>query len=177
MFWLMRRHPGAIRPRPRPKVFDLWTPLSEIISWKKTNGLRLPRGGLRKFDSFWPKKAGKIPEESELSVWDYSLAFPGCIASGLAARGGRARSTMAAIWAFLPSISGSLFSFRVMQYPQVRVQGHHAPGGARGKAPHVSPSCFFLAPSGLTIGKNGHILKTAKYMGGDSQWATARDAQ
>ena len=40
----------------------------------------------------------------------------------------------------------------------------------------IHARAVLLPPSGLTIGKNGHILKTAKHMGGDSQWATARDA-
>ena len=46
--------------------------------------------------SFWPKKARKIPGESELSTWDYSLAFPGCFASGLASKVRRGRIKIAA---------------------------------------------------------------------------------
>ena len=55
-----------------------------------------------------PRKPGNIREESSLSPTDDSLAFPGCFASGLAARR-RARSTMAPSQtsAFSPHIGGN----------------------------------------------------------------------
>ena len=125
---------------------------------------------------------------------------PGCLASGESqgiiprkkqafSLGFSRLSWARSLHAFVnPSAAGGACS----EYPhklfrQVRIQGRHAPGrGLGGGEPPIllfSKSKFLiharavlLPPSGLTIGKNGHILKTAKHMGGDSQWATARDA-
>ncbi|MBR4331522.1 MAG: hypothetical protein IKP72_02485, partial [Clostridia bacterium] len=45
------------------------------------------------------------------------------------------------------SSSGNLFIQRDNPIPQERVQGNHSPGGARGKAPLVSPRQILISYS------------------------------
>jgi hypothetical protein len=60
------------------------------------NKHRLTRWGLRKFEASGPRKPGKSQGKSLLFPGDYSPAFPGCFASGLAAFSRQARSITAA---------------------------------------------------------------------------------
>ncbi|MBQ6961777.1 MAG: hypothetical protein IJP78_12435, partial [Clostridia bacterium] len=53
---------GALRPQTPDQGRDAPGPsLGEAACKDIPNKRRLPRWGLRKFDGFWPKKAGKIP--------------------------------------------------------------------------------------------------------------------
>ena len=77
------------------------------------NNLRRLHWGYEKFEGFWPiESLGKSEGESLLSPADYSLAFPGCFASGLASFGRRARSIAASSHSsasFPNTISGVIY--------------------------------------------------------------------
>ena len=98
--------------------------LGEAACKNISNKRRLRRWGLRKFEASGPRKPGKSLGKSSLFPRDYSLAFPGCFASGLAAKGGRARSTRPSSFAILSNATaGTKSSQRIEQFPQERVQG------------------------------------------------------
>ena len=65
--------------------------------------------GYEKFEGFWPiESLGKSEGESSLSPADYSLAFPGCFASGLAALPpGQKHNGTKSIFRVPPSSSGN----------------------------------------------------------------------
>ena len=68
---------GALRPQtPDQRPLSSGLLLSEITLLGKTNGLRLPRWGLRKFDGFWPKKAEKYPEGKRAFPSGNFFGFP-----------------------------------------------------------------------------------------------------
>ena len=119
------------------------------LTWRScldgfTYGHRLPRWGLRKFEGFWPKKAGKIPGGKLAFPWDYSQAFPGCFASGLAAKGGRARSTTAASFAILSKQQRELAFFPRQVISAGEGAGDHPlPWGLGPRRPQ-RPPCFLL---------------------------------
>ncbi len=85
---------ASAAPKPRGKGFHPLHPNRRLYKLGKESKLRLTRWGYGKLDGFWPKESpGKSEGESTLSPADYSQAFPGCFASGLASKGRRARST------------------------------------------------------------------------------------
>ncbi len=88
---------GAPRPlAPSARDFIPCNPTGEKTSWGRENNFRLLRRIKWKIEGFWPTESRENPRgESSLSHWDYSPAFPGCFASGLAAFSRRARSTTA----------------------------------------------------------------------------------
>ena len=83
-----------------------------------------------------PRKPGKSEGESKLSPADYSLAFPGCKASGLAASPpGQKRNGVKPDFHVPPSISGNQADFPIQAISAIEVQEMKSPGaGVRG--PH-----------------------------------------
>ncbi len=93
--------------------------------------LRLPRWGYEKFEGFWPKKAGKIPEgKARFSLGIISRLSPDAKHPGWRLRR-RARSTTAPSLtsAFLQATAGTKLDRQCKQHPLLRVQGGHRPGG------------------------------------------------
>ena len=128
---------GAARPQTCGKGFHPLHPNRRKNKQGREGKHRQSTRGLRKFEGFWPKKAGKIPGESSLSPEDYFQAFPGCEASGKAASPPGQKHKV-----IKPDFVGSSrlqrepgrghpFNF----LPLLWVQGPQAPGGARGNAP------------------------------------------
>ena len=70
-----------------------------------------------------PRKPGKSEGESKLSPADYSLAFPGCEASGLAASPpGQKRNGVKPDFHVPPSISGNQADFPIQAISAIEVQ-------------------------------------------------------
>ncbi len=90
---LSGRTQRGFAPHPTRAVTALDPHLAKILAWVK-RAIFASRWEIRKIGRFWPKKAGKILRgKACFPLRDYSPAFPGCKASGLAALSGRARST------------------------------------------------------------------------------------
>ena len=109
VFSLRYRIPWGLRaPRPAPEGFPLWTPTGETAILGRHTASACD-WGIRYMEGFWPIESRENPRwESLLSPEDYSPAFPGCFASGLAAFSRRARSTAAASLAVFSSTSGEI---------------------------------------------------------------------
>ena len=91
---------GALRPQTPDQGRNAPGPsLGETACKNIPDKRRLPRWGIRKLGASGPRKPGKSQGKSLLFPRDYSLAFPGCKTSGMAAKGGRARSATLASWA------------------------------------------------------------------------------
>ena len=71
-----RRSRGLRGPcTPRQGMYPLH-PSRRENKLGRENSLRLPRWGLRKFEGFWPKKAGKIPGGKFTFPWGLFPGFP-----------------------------------------------------------------------------------------------------
>ncbi len=132
---------------------------SRRIDLNGTSGQLPPAAlGLVKVRGFWPIESRENPRgKARFPLRDYSLAFPGCKASGLAAFSRRARSkTITSLTGFFKQQREAVYSTR---------QSHSAGVGSRGFNPLVgcgakprqvlfrqiliSHSCVSLAAPGL----------------------------
>ena len=126
---------GLRAPRPCGKGFHPLHPSRRISKPGRANKFRLLRWGIRKIEASGPRKPGKSQGESELSPGDYSLAFPGCFASGKAASPpGQKHNDVKPIFLVPTGNSGNQVVLSLFVTSAIEVQEMKSPGaGFRGR--------------------------------------------
>ena len=87
-----RCYAGGCAPPDLRQGLRPWTHSSRSCMVVITQVFRVFRWGYGKFGASGPRKPGKIRGGKYTFPSDYSPAFPGCFASGMASKGRRARS-------------------------------------------------------------------------------------
>ena len=150
---------GALRPQtPDQRSSTSGLPLSEITGLGKTNNLRLSPWGLRKYEASGPRKPGKSQGKSELFPQDYSPAFPGCAAFGLASFGCRARSTRLSKLTISPKQQRKIVCLSCQAYSAGEGAGDHPlPRGLGARSAQLLPKQLPLCNSCVSPATIGYV--------------------